>query len=156
MNKHEELIYKFYSAFQQLDAPTMMSCYHEEAYFRDPVFVLRSKNEIEAMWTMLCEKAQEFELHFDEVTANEHSGSVVWEAAYLFTQTNRKVVNTIEARFSFRDGLIIEHVDSFNFWKWSKQALGMPGHVLGWSNFLKKKVQKEARKNMIRFSGRDQ
>ncbi|MEX0722267.1 MAG: nuclear transport factor 2 family protein [Gracilimonas sp.] len=151
MNQNEELIHRFYSAFQQLDAKTMMTCYHVEASFSDPVFELKTKQEISAMWTMLCERAQEFELTFEEVKANKKIGSAKWQAAYLFSQTNRKVINRIEAQFKFREGLIIEHTDSFNFWRWSKQALGIPGQVLGWTSFLKKKVQKQARKNLKRF-----
>jgi hypothetical protein len=151
MNNNEALLHRFYTAFQQLDAKTMMTCYHDEASFSDPVFELKTKQEISAMWTMLCDRAEEFELTFENVKSNENTGSANWQAAYLFSQTNRKVINRIEARFKFRDGLIIEHVDSFNFWRWSKQALGIPGQVLGWTSFLKKKVQKQARKNLDRF-----
>lgn len=152
MNEHEALILRFYMAFQRLDADSMMACYHEEAIFRDPVFVLKSKKDIEAMWKMLCSRAKEFELVFEQVKADEEIGSAHWEASYLFSQTNRKVLNKIDARFHFKDGLIVEHIDSFSFWKWSQQALGLPGYILGWSSFLQKKVRRQARQNLKRFS----
>ena len=38
-----ELLNKFYTAFANLDAETMASCYHENAEFDDPAFSLRGK-----------------------------------------------------------------------------------------------------------------
>ncbi|MGB0347184.1 MAG: nuclear transport factor 2 family protein, partial [Balneolaceae bacterium] len=49
------------------------------------------------------------------------------------------------------DGLIINHQDDFDFWRWSTQALGFPGLILGWSPFLKKKVQKQALDSLNAF-----
>lgn len=144
----QKCIERLYTALQSLDAETMMSCYHPEATFKDPVFDLSSKNEIEGMWTMLCKGAKEFEFHFDQVWADEETGKARLKAKYLFSKTNRMVHNNINARFRFKDGLIIEHIDSFDFWKWSRQALGTPGLLLGWSSFLQKKVQRQAFNNM--------
>ncbi|SMO77164.1 nuclear transport factor 2 family protein [Gracilimonas mengyeensis] len=148
MNKHEELIYTFYTAFQQLDADTMVNCYHPDASFKDPVFELHSKEEIAKMWNGLCKRAKKFELNFDQVKANESTGLAHWEATYLFSKTNRMVTNSINAEFRYKDGLIIEHIDSFDFWKWSRQALGLTGYLLGWSSFLRSKVQKQAMKSL--------
>jgi hypothetical protein len=154
MNKHEELIHRFYNAFQQLDTTTMMSCYHDEATFTDAVFNLHSKKEIQGMWTMLCQRAKNFELTFEAVQADDRLGSAHWEATYLFSRTNRTVVNKIDAQFRFKEGLIIEHTDSFSFWTWSKQALGLPGFLLGWTSFLQTRVQHQAAQNLKRFIAR--
>lgn len=154
MNEQEALIHRLYMSLQQLDAEGMISCYHEDATFRDPLFMLKTKRDIAAMWTMLCSSAKELELTFEQVEANDETGSAHIKARYLFSQTNRIVNNRIDAQFRFKDGLIIEHNDSFNFWRWSRQALGFPGHLLGWSSFLQKKVQNEAGKNLKRFSRR--
>ncbi|MGN8226255.1 nuclear transport factor 2 family protein [Gracilimonas sp. BCB1] len=151
MHKNQKLITRFYTAFQNRDAETMMKCYHEHASFKDPVFELESKEEIDAMWTMLCARAKEFDLSFHSVQANELRGSAHWEASYLFSSTGRKVHNKITAHFEFQDGLIAGHLDEFNFWKWSAMALGMPGYVLGWTPLLQKKVQAEAMKNLKLF-----
>jgi hypothetical protein len=51
-------------------------------------------------------------------------------ARYTFA-TGRVVHNVIEARFALRDGLIVQHVDSFGFWRWSRQALGPLGLARG-------------------------
>lgn len=53
----------------------------------------------------------------------------------------RKVHNVIDARFEFRDGLIIRHVDTFNFHRWASRALGTPGKLFGGTGFLRRKVQ---------------
>lgn len=151
MQKHIELINSLYTGLQNLDSEMMLSCYHENATFRDPVFELHSKREIHGMWTMLCSNAKEFELRFDSIQADNATGSAHIEAKYVFSSTGRKVHNKIDARFRFRDGLIIEHKDSFDFWRWSKYALGLPGYVLGWTDLLQNKVRKEARRNLDRF-----
>lgn len=151
MHKNEKLITQFYSAFQDLDAKAMMKFYHEDASFKDPVFQLGSKEEMNAMWTMLCARAKEFDLSFHSVKANDLKGSAQWEASYLFSSTGRKVHNKITAHFEFQDGLIVGHLDEFNFWKWSAMALGLPGYLLGWTSFLQNKISDEAMKNLKIF-----
>jgi hypothetical protein len=105
------------------------------------------------MWTMLCKRAKEFELHYDDVRADSEEGEARLNAKYLFSQTGRMVHNHINAQFKFKSGLIIEQVDSFDFWRWSRQALGFPGLIMGWTSFLQMKVQKQAFKNLKRFMG---
>ena len=51
------------------------------------------------------------------------------------------------------DGLIATHRDRFNFWRWSRQALGLPGVLLGWSPSLKRKVRSTAAENLKKFLG---
>lgn len=151
MNQNKVCIQKLYTALQNLDAETMLDCYHPEATFKDPVFELSSKEEIGAMWGMLCSGAREFELNFEVVDVDKKTGSARVEAGYLFSITERKVQNEIEARFRFKEGLIIRHRDHFSFYRWSKQALGFVGLLFGWLPFLQKKVQQRARRNLERF-----
>ncbi len=151
-----ELLNKFYSAFANLDAETMASCYHENAEFEDPAFSLHGKKEVVAMWTMLCSTVKEkgrdaWELEFSDISADDIQGNAHWEAHYRFSSTGRMVHNIIDAKFGFKAGLIIRHHDDFDFWRWSKQALGAPGMVLGWSSFLKKKVRSQAAANLAAF-----
>ena len=47
----------------------------------------------------------------------------------LEPETGNAVLNRIDARFTFRDGKIIRHEDSFDLWKWAGQALGMKGKL---------------------------
>lgn len=154
MNPHKECIKKLYTALQNLDAETMLSCYHPEATFEDPVFQLSSKEEIDAMWGMLCSGARQFELDFEVLDVDENSVSARVEASYLFSLTSRKVHNNIEAKFRFKDGLIIRHHDHFSFYRWSRQAFGASGMLLGWLPFFQKQVQDRARQNLKKFQSR--
>lgn len=154
MHTHEEVIHRFYTAFQQMDAEAMSRCYHPEASFSDPVFDLKTKEEVVAMWSMLCSRASDLEVTYFDVMADDKKGTATWVAKYSFSSKKRKVVNSIEANFEFKEGLILKHKDSFNFWKWSQQALGMPGHLMGWSPFLKNRVKRQAMGNLKSYQQR--
>jgi hypothetical protein len=77
-------------------------------------------------------------------------------ARYLFSQTGRTVVNRIEARFVFRDGLIAEHHDTFDLWRWSRQALGFKGVLLGWTPFVQRAIRAQARKGLDAYRAKRQ
>jgi ketosteroid isomerase-like protein len=145
MNSNEQLIEEFYAAFASNNADTMASCYHKDVVFQDPVFGILKGKDVSDMWHMLIERSKgNLEIEFAEINAEGHSGSAKWIAKYTFSSTNRKVVNVIFAQFEFRDGLIFRHTDYFNIWKWSRQALGFKGFLLGWTGFLHNKVQQQA------------
>ena len=150
MKIQDELINKFYSSFQLKDYKGMIECYHPDIHFKDEVFDLQGK-QAGAMWYMLCENGKDLEISFGNIQTNENTGSANWEANYTFSQTNRKVHNKIRAQFKFQDGKIIRHIDTFNFWKWSSQALGFIGLLFGLSSFLKNKVSKSANIALNRF-----
>ncbi len=159
MHRNAELIEKFYRAFAALDAATMASCYCEDVQFEDEVFRLNGKRETVGMWTMLCEGVKEkgadvWRLEHSAVSADDQRGSAHWDAHYRFTMTGRMVLNRIDAEFTFRDGLIATHRDRFDFWAWSRQALGTPGLLLGWTPLIRSKVQATAGGNLKKFLAR--
>lgn len=154
MHPHAGVITRFYDSFQALDGDAMAGCYHKDAVFRDPVFPELRGNDIGDMWRMLASSARGFRLTYRDVTAEEDQGSAHWEAAYLFSKTGRPVHNVIEARFRFKDGLIVEHTDSFDFWRWTRQALGPTGALLGWSPLVRNKVRAQAAARLASFQGR--
>lgn len=151
MNTNEALITKFYTAFQQKDYKTMGECYHPEAMFKDEAFDLKTAEEVRNMWEMLCKRGKDFKMIFSDVKANDTTGSTHWEASYVFGKTGRRVYNKIDAEFEFRDGLIYRHRDHFSFYKWSRQSLGMIGLFLGWSGYLRSKVQTTAMEGLHEF-----
>ncbi len=146
-----QLIDKFYQAFAKGDHETMASCYHDDASFSDPVFVDLDAAGVRGMWRMLCERATDLELEHSDVHADDTSGSAHWEAHYTFAATKRKVHNRIDASFKFRDGKIIEHRDHFDFWAWSRMAIGPTGFLLGWTSIVRNKVRGQAGKQLKRF-----
>lgn len=145
------LITRFYQAFQRLDAEAMVACYSPEVVFSDPAFgTLRGKDAAD-MWRMLASRAKDFSLTFDSVRADERSATAHWVATYLFSQTGRVVVNDIQARFVIRDGLIVEHHDHFDLWRWARQALGTKGLLLGWTLLVQGKIRQQAAKGLRAF-----
>jgi len=154
MSTNQNTINKFYSAFQQLDAETMKSCYHEEAIFSDPVFGLLDAEHTTSMWKMLCKNAKDFQLQYHTIELlDEEYATCQWDCSYQFSATGKKVNNRIKAYMKFNDGLIIEHSDAFDFYKWTRMAFGIKGLLFGWTNFMQKRIQEKARKNLIRFMG---
>ena len=151
MHPNEKLIETFYTSFQKLDAQTMSGCYHPDIRFSDPVFPLLAGAEAGGMWRMLCSQAKNFELTFSDIQANDRTGKAHWEAFYDFSATGRRVHNKIDAAFEFQDGKIIRHTDAFDFWKWSRMALGPAGTLLGWTPLVRNKVQRQARERLDRF-----
>ena len=69
----------------------------------------------------------------------------------MFSQTGRPVVNDVRATFRFAGGLIAEHRDEFSFHRWSRQALGAPGLLLGWTPLLKASVRRRAAASLASF-----
>lgn len=152
MNPNENLIAKFYTAFANADAKTMSECYHPNVHFIDPVFGLLKEEQVSKMWKMLLLKSKgDIKIEFSNIKADEFSGSARWVATYKFSKTNRKVVNQVSAEFLFQDGLIIKHTDNFDVWKWSKQAFGITGYLLGWTGFFQNKVREQALLSLKKF-----
>lgn len=151
METPAQLIRQFYTAFQQKDYKSMQSCYAESAVFNDPVFVNLNASEVKNMWEMLIKKGQDMELEFSEIIGKGDVVKAKWEAKYTFSLTGRKVLNRIDATFVIKDGKIVSHTDRFDFYKWSKQAFGLKGALLGWTDFFKEKVRNSARTNLENF-----
>jgi len=152
MNSNEELMKKFYSAFQKLDYKAMNDCYSENIVFSDPVFGFLHAPEVKAMWEMLCRNAKDFSLTFSDINQiDDEYTTCKWTASYTFSKTGRKVVNHIKAFMRIQDGKIIEHSDAFRLSTWIGQALGWKGVLFGWTGFMKRAVQKNAKKNLYRF-----
>lgn len=156
MDDNAALITRFYEAFSKRDHATMAACYADDARFSDPVFPALRGAKIGGMWRMLCERGTDLELTFSDVTADEEGGTAHWEAHYTFSATGKKVHNKIDARMKIRDGKIVEHIDDFDFYKWTKMALGVPGVLLGWSSLLQNKVRGQAGAQLDKFCAKNQ
>lgn len=150
MHPNAKAITEFYEGFSRQDPAPMVRIYAPDAEFSDPAFANLKGDEIGDMWTMLCKRAKGFSLEFRDVSADDTLGKAHWEAKYLF-QGGRPVHNVIDAAFTFRDGKVVKHVDTFDFHRWAKMALGPVGLLLGWTGFLQKKVQGQAMKGLQEF-----
>ena len=150
---NKEVIESFYKAFARHDAEAMAALYHDDIKFSDPVFGTLKGEQAKNMWRMLIERGkQSLSIRYSNVQASDTNGTANWTADYLFSTTGNMVDNEISASFEFKDGKIIRHTDYFSFWKWSRQALGTTGLLLGWTPILKKKVSEQAKKGLEKYS----
>jgi ketosteroid isomerase-like protein len=151
--ENKQLIRHFYESFAQNNADGMIACYADDIEFSDPAFGLLKGADAKNMWKMLIERGNgEIKIEFKNIAADEQKGSADWTAEYIFSKTGRKVFNRIHAEFEFKDDKIIRHQDTFDLWKWSKQALGISGLLLGWSSLLKNKIRQNALKSLREYS----
>lgn len=148
------LIERFYRAFQNRDFHVMQSLYHDQAMFSDPVFADLNSKEVKAMWQMLITASKDLEVTFKNVQNKGNRQTCQWHAHYKFSKTGRKVHNIVYAEFEVKDGLIFNHRDRFSFWRWSRQALGLSGLLLGWGSALRNKVRTTARQSLKVFMAR--
>ncbi len=148
---HVLLIERFYRAFNEGDGNTMAACYAPDVRFSDPAFGELRGREAGAMWRMLTSRSEDLEIELPEHDADETTGTAHRIARYTFS-TGRPVVNDIQARFRFEDGLIAEHDDRFPFYTWAKQALGARGTLLGWTPILPAIVKKTVRGRLDEFN----
>lgn len=145
------LIQSFYDAFARRDHRAMAACYAPDVRFRDPVFPDLVGPRAGAMWHLLCERGKDLRVEASAIAADERTGSAHWEAWYTFSATGRAVHNVIEARFAFAGGLIAHHEDTFDFYRWARQALGAKGALLGWTPLVKRAVRTQAARGLEAF-----
>lgn len=144
----QTIIEQFYTAFAQQNVEDMIACYHKEIIFSDPAFGTLAGEEVAAMWRMLIARSKG-NLKIEYQVLNAHSAQ--WQAEYYYGKNQRKVNNQVTAHFTFKEGLIYRHEDHFDLWKWSRQALGTSGWLLGWSGLMRKKVQQQTRLLLNRY-----
>ena len=155
--QHQQLINTFYDCFAKADAEGMVACYADDVEFEDPAFGPLHGNDAKNMWRMLIGRSNgQLKLTYNNVWADDKKGGANWIATYPFSKTGRTVVNEIEANFEFENGKIKKHIDRFDIWKWSRQALGTSGFLLGWTPFLKNKIRGNALAQLRNFSAKSQ
>ena len=156
MNTNADLINTFYTAFERGDAEGMIECYSDDIIFKDPAFGELHGDDAKNMWRMLIEKSRgDLKVRYGDVEADEKGGRAKWVAVYHFSQTGREITNKINAYFWIENGKIVRHEDHFSLWKWSAQALGWKGYLLGWTPFMGKQIQKQTNK-LLKAYGRSQ
>jgi hypothetical protein len=129
----------------------MWDCYADDAEFSDAVFRGLRGADVKAMWEMLCAGGKDLTVTFSGIRADDATGSATWEATYTFSATGRPVHNEVTATFTFRDGLIASHRDSFSAWRWMAMAVGPKGRLLGWLPPARTRARKEAGARLAAF-----
>lgn len=151
-SSNQQVISNFYTCFQNKNYQGMQDCYADNATFSDPVFINLNASQVKKMWEMLCVRGKDLKLDFKNIQTSGNHGSAMWIAYYTFSATGRKVVNHVTASFIIENGKIVKHTDVFSFYKWSRQAFGITGSLIGWTPFFKKKLRQGAMKSLNEFS----
>ena len=147
---------RFYEAFMVRDHYTMGRLYAEHATFSDPVFPLLNAKGARLMWQMLLSRADDdFGIEVKIREDAPRRACVDWVAYYKFSATGRPVVNRIQTEMALSAGKIVRHEDRFSLWRWSRQALGMPGLLLGWSPIVRNKIRAQAAQALRDFARKD-
>ena len=137
--------HRFYEAFTVRDHYTMGLLYAEHATFSDPVFQLLNAKGTRLMWRMLLSRAEDdFGIEADVLEDGPSRARVNWVAQYTFSATGRPVVNRVTTEMQIVAGKIVRQEDTFSLWRWSSQALGAKGSLLGWTPFVRNKIRAQA------------
>lgn len=148
-----ELITHFYTSFAKGDAEGMAACYDDAIQFKDPAFGTLKGNDAKNMWRMLLSRNKgNIHITFNNIKGDEKTGSANWVAEYVFSATGKKVINVISAEFEFANGKIVKHTDTFDIYKWAKQAFGLKGYLLGWTTFMQSKIQQQANVSLKKYT----
>ena len=133
----------------------MARSYSDAARFSDPVFPDLDAAEVRAMWRMFCTSGNDVDVTFNGVEADDSKGRAHWEAVYSFPKTGRRVHNKIDASFDFAEGRIVRHSDKFDFYRWTRMALGPVGTLMGWTPIVQGQVRTQARSQLKRFQSEE-
>lgn len=124
LNNEEEsalaTVETFYKSLVGKDISGIRSVLSPKAEFSDPAYPHLKGKDVQSMWHLITESDPlniEYKIYKVE-------GSVVyggWVADYeLF---GRPIHNVIKSKFTVKNGKIVFHKDSFDFDRWSEQAL---------------------------------
>ncbi len=156
MEIQEQVIAQFYTSFQQRDAQAMNSCYDAQVVFFDPVFGLLEAAQVKKMWEMICRNGTDLQVTYGNIRKlDDEYYTCDWQAVYTYPGSGRKVVNQIRAHMRMHEGKIIEHSDAFSVHKWSRQALGFWGWLLGWNTFFQRRIKNSAHKKLLNYMSRN-
>jgi ketosteroid isomerase-like protein len=145
-----QLLQTFYIALANRDVKTMLSCYHENVIYHDVGFGLQKGKDAKKVWLYLMRKGDEnVVITFSNIVANETNGEANWIAKYTFN--NRKIENHISVTFQFKDGKIIYHKDDYSLFKWSQQAFGLVGYLVGWSPIFHWFIRWQMRRLLLNY-----
>ncbi len=133
MHTNAVLLQRLFSSLNHHNHEAMAACYHSKASFIDIAFDLRGKQQIHAMWHMICQPddhPSDIRAMFHVIHADDRSGWVNLIDEYTFRETGRRVTNVIDSHFSLEDGFIVKQHDFCDPQAWAAMALGgIPGFL---------------------------
>jgi hypothetical protein len=135
------LLEKFFAGLKKADLAAISKCYAEHAYFEDIAFKRYGKGQIMEMWQLVCRASPEVEIL--SLSADDNNGVVRWNAKYRYgkteTKSGRQVINTLNSKFVFLNGYIVNQRDDSDPVSWARQAFPFPiSLAAGWIEPLRR------------------
>ena len=150
MADNASVIRELYEALDRHDGEAMARLYAPDGRFKDPAFGELSGAEAGDMWRMLTGRAEDLKRRARRALGRGRHGHRPLDRHATRSARAGRWSTTSTPRFRFRDGLIVEHEDSFSFWRWARQALGPAGLMLGLPP-MNRLVRRRAREDLAEF-----
>lgn len=142
-----QILLTFFTAFAKKDLNTMLDCYHKNVIYDDVGFGQQKGEKAKAVWRFLIQNVGENAvISFSDIQTFNNTGYANWTTTYPFGK--RIITNNIKATFHFKDGKIIFHKDEYSLWKWSQQAFGIIGYLIGWSPIFRWLIRWQMKKKI--------
>jgi hypothetical protein len=149
MHPNARLIETLFSSLRDNKPDAAAACYAADAHFEDIAFRLDNREWILQMWRLVC--SRKVGVTFDSVVADDQKGGANWVARYMMKR--RKVTNVTTSRFTFRNGLIVNHLDHCDAMAWANQAFPFPlNRAFGSLEWLRRYTADKKLKKFIRHN----
>lgn len=142
---------RFFDALRRCDKAALRDCCSPGLRFDDPLISITGRDDrldwCTLLWTPCDGDGQRiWHLELDDVHTRGPLGTARWNLRYRYTPTGRLIELAVTSQFTFDpDGSITAQRDSFDFWRWSRQAHGLLGLLLGWTPLLWDQARDQAR-----------
>ncbi|MBO9619550.1 MAG: nuclear transport factor 2 family protein [Niabella sp.] len=148
-----EVITAFFEAFERLDYGQMNDLYVDDIIYSDPLFGLLQGPAVKDRWELICTSVKDFHLTIFKTEAIDGEyATCSWQVDYFSVRLHKQIVFSAKTFMKIVDGAITEHSEGYNLTQWIGKAYGLKGRLFGWTNFMKRKVQKEQLQALERFS----
>ncbi|KAG8804898.1 hypothetical protein FRC17_005845 [Serendipita sp. 399] len=154
-NSGEQLVERYLAAYKAYDLAAMDACTDPEFTFSDPAFPSLNSKQAKGMFSMFVNNREKnkMELEYKDIKKglNDLTYTATYTVRYIFN--GRPVTNVIDTTLTIspQSNLLLSQVDTFPFHAWARQALGLPGLLLGWTGFLQSQVQNNAAQTLEKY-----
>ncbi|KAH8923203.1 hypothetical protein BT69DRAFT_1262631 [Atractiella rhizophila] len=153
-DEQQKTIEKYQSSHASLDWEGMSSCLSPTYTFSDPAFPDLDERMSKGMWCMFLENRETNKMVVKCGPATK-TGENTWEYDYSvdYVLNSRPILNHMHATLTLSPStnLITKQVDHFDFYAWARQALGVSGYLLGWTEMVKGQVRTRAKGRLEGF-----
>jgi ketosteroid isomerase-like protein len=127
----EAVANQFYTAFCAHDPATLAKLYAPDVQYQDTIFTFTDRAGVMGMWGVL-DAPSSGKFSYQILSVEGDVVTVHWDAYYAFPLTGRPVHNSVMAELTVKDGLIVQHHDSYPWGAWAAQAFPFGASVSSW------------------------